>query len=536
MKKYLLVLVFLLLLILVFLKITFYSNDEKMYDNIIIGGGVSGAYLAYKLTHMGKKVLLLESSSDVGGRLMSFPIDYAMASKGHTIIKNNDKIALEYGGMRFFPEHKIVTDLVNNVFKDTLKAVPVTYYTDTGTVYLRGNRIVAEDENIKNTIDHFYNIIGTNGHSVLKLTDTVPFDFFTKYIRDPVFKSVWNKKYSGTQVPDLDNYAKLDQDTQDKIVNILTSDPVFINESAGDFILQQLNTKVLNMNGQVSGSASEFIDSYIDTQGYSLFTLLPAGITILEDIDVLASSGQFFLENGYKTLVKALINGSKKELLEVKLNTTVKDVTKSNNVYNVNGNMQAKNIFNTTTPNRCMNWTINSKHSDLLNTVHSITTMKIFIQFKNIWWDPVKDSGKHITTLPFRQVWMYNQNPPIVMIYCDSDDARFFRAMVNKDIQTKLTPPNKSDMGDLVMNLDSLFKQMFDTYMDNNILQLGWAFLNPCCYFWNVRTNIQKSMDTASNPETGYYMAGDTWSIRQGWVEGALESCERSLTKYKTTS
>jgi hypothetical protein len=32
-------------------------------------------------------------------------------------------------------------------------------------------------------------------------------------------------------------------------------------------------------------------------------------------------------------------------------------------------------------------------------------------------------------------------------------------------------------------------------------------------------------MNGVSNPEQGYFIAGDTWSIRQG----ALESCERVL-------
>ena len=41
----------------------------KTYDLIIIGGGISGLYLAYKLYSNYKDILLLEVSSELGGRI-----------------------------------------------------------------------------------------------------------------------------------------------------------------------------------------------------------------------------------------------------------------------------------------------------------------------------------------------------------------------------------------------------------------------------------------------------------------------------------
>ena len=40
-----------------------------IYDYIIIGGGISGLYLTYKLMNSGKDILLLESSGRLGGRI-----------------------------------------------------------------------------------------------------------------------------------------------------------------------------------------------------------------------------------------------------------------------------------------------------------------------------------------------------------------------------------------------------------------------------------------------------------------------------------
>ena len=45
-------------------------NDDKIYDYIVIGGGVAGLYANYKLAKKSKSGLLLEKESDLGGRLL----------------------------------------------------------------------------------------------------------------------------------------------------------------------------------------------------------------------------------------------------------------------------------------------------------------------------------------------------------------------------------------------------------------------------------------------------------------------------------
>ena len=82
----------------------------KTYDLIIIGGGISGLYLAYNLYEKYKNILLLEVSSELGGRiktdtLQDYPIDL--------------------GAARFSNYHKTLFKLINDLdLKDKCIELP----------------------------------------------------------------------------------------------------------------------------------------------------------------------------------------------------------------------------------------------------------------------------------------------------------------------------------------------------------------------------------------------------------------------------
>ena len=60
------------------------------YDIIIIGGGISGVFLTYKLAETGLKIILFETESKLGGRI-------------NTIKENN--IQFEAGAARIHISH-----------------------------------------------------------------------------------------------------------------------------------------------------------------------------------------------------------------------------------------------------------------------------------------------------------------------------------------------------------------------------------------------------------------------------------------------
>ena len=54
-------------------------NPKKHYDVIIVGGGISGSYLAFKLKEEFQDILIIEKSKVLGGRLCTKPVGYGMA-------------------------------------------------------------------------------------------------------------------------------------------------------------------------------------------------------------------------------------------------------------------------------------------------------------------------------------------------------------------------------------------------------------------------------------------------------------------------
>merc|ERR1712178_615897 len=73
------------------------------YDIIIIGAGISGLYIAYKLQSK-YKILILEKNSYIGGRIYTKKFKH-----------NNINYQYEAGGARFAETHTNIKDLINEL-------------------------------------------------------------------------------------------------------------------------------------------------------------------------------------------------------------------------------------------------------------------------------------------------------------------------------------------------------------------------------------------------------------------------------------
>lgn len=92
--------------------------DKKymIYDIIILGGGISGLYSAYKLLEKNKdlKILILEKNDYLGGRIKTFKKNI-----------NGNKFIFEEGAGRFNDNHKLLLQLIYELgLKDNIVKIP----------------------------------------------------------------------------------------------------------------------------------------------------------------------------------------------------------------------------------------------------------------------------------------------------------------------------------------------------------------------------------------------------------------------------
>ena len=80
------------------------------YDIVIVGGGISGLFLAYKLVDTDLNILVLEKEKEFGGRI-------------HTILKNGYQY--ECGAARFSNKHNKLLTLIHELgLKEDIVELP----------------------------------------------------------------------------------------------------------------------------------------------------------------------------------------------------------------------------------------------------------------------------------------------------------------------------------------------------------------------------------------------------------------------------
>ena len=75
----------------------------SVYDYIVIGGGISGLFMTYKLSETGSKILLLESSGRWGGRVYT---------------KKENGVQFELGAARIGKKHTKILSLIDELELD----------------------------------------------------------------------------------------------------------------------------------------------------------------------------------------------------------------------------------------------------------------------------------------------------------------------------------------------------------------------------------------------------------------------------------
>ena len=155
------------------------------------------------------------------------------------------------------------------------------------------------------------------------------------------------------------------------------------------------------------------------------------------------------------------------------------------------------------------------KYESIFNTVSDGHLLRIFAKYKDVWF---KDMPKILTQNKLQFIIPIDYNSGLIQIsYSDRYNADFWNAFKNeKDVKKYLT---------------KILNEMFP---EKNIKEPEWItmhFWKAGDHMWNVGVNtkkIQEKMDDIFIPKD-IYILGETYSERQAWIEGAIETVHKKL-------
>jgi hypothetical protein len=403
----------------------------------IIGSGITGLYLAYKLLLNGvpsADIVIFEGSQRIGGRI------YTNEHKG---------FRYSVGAGRLGKKHKYVMKLIKDF---NLQDQMITISKNTN--YFIEGRLMNEQRLLKHYNSKFKSLKELWGYAIEKNKGN-------KY--DP---NLYN----------LHNYFSL----------ILSANEVeLLKVSLG------------------------YIGEMYDMNAYNGL------LTLRKDFDI--SNNDFFvLRDGIQILCDVLYKYIVDAGVSVKFSSILEDIKDNKKTIKVNGNIyNYSKLYLTLKRSDYMKINYFKKYDYLFNTVSDGHLLRIFAQYKDVWF---KDMPKILTQNKLQFIIPIDYNSGLIQIsYSDRYNADFWNAFkTEKDVKKYLT---------------KILNEMFP---EKNIKEPEWItmhFWESGDHMWNVGVNtknIQYKIDEIFIPKD-IYILGETYSERQAWVEGAIETVHKKL-------
>ena len=420
----------------------------KSGKHIIIGAGITGLYLAYKLLLKGVSatdIVIFEGSGRIGGRI------YTNEHKG---------FRYSVGAGRLGKKHKYVMKIIKD-FKLQDQIINIGKNTN----YFVEGRLMNEAELLSHYKSNFKSL--------------------NELWRYAIEKKLNGNKYDPC-LYNLHNYFSL----------IL---------SANDVELLKISLG--------------YIGEMYDMNAYNGI------ITLRKDFDI-RNNEFFILRDGIHILCDVLYKYILDAGVSVKFSSILEDICDSESCaggesgdkkyVKVSGVKHSySKLYLTIKRGDYMNIGYFKKYESLFNTVSDGHLLRIFAQYKDVWF---KDMPKILTQNKLQFIIPIDYNSGLIQIsYSDRYNADFWNAFKNeKDVKKYLT---------------KILNEMFP---EKNIKEPEWItmhFWKAGDHMWNVGVHtkkIQEKMDDIFIPKD-IYILGETYSERQAWIEGAIETVHKKL-------
>ena len=408
-----------------------FSNYD--YDIIIVGGGISGIFLAYKLLDTNLKVIVLEGNKRVGGRIK-------------TIQKDNT--VFEAGAARFHSSHGKLISLVHDLdLEDNIIKLPQ------GIHHILRNSKENYPYQTKNKESSFHELLIQSVKSM---------DRFSKEELNEIT---------------FFQYLTLVYDHETAL---------YIKDSFG--------------------YDSEIID-------ISAFNALQ----MFQD-DFFGEDNYYGLKNGLSQVIEKMKEEIEKTNTIIKTNCSVKEIYKDYIVTHKGEKFYYEHLI-CAIPQNSLHKIDYFKDVPLIQSVKPIPLLRIYAKYptKNLWF---KDIQKTTTDNYIRQIIPIDYEKGLIMIsYTDGKNAELFNSYnnLNEDL--------------LIQAIHKEIKELFGIKPPNpNFVSVH--YWKGGLHLWKLGEDGQKVSKKVLKPDEGneVYICGDAFSLKQGWIEGALDTCYSILS------
>lgn len=521
------------------------AEDASVLDVAVIGGGVSGAYVAWRLLGpdadnspllrehraarggAGLRVGLFEQSDRIGGRLWS------VAPPGMPHVR------AELGGMRFKDDQILVTNLVDHL------ELPVTPFLSGGEdnlYYLRGRRFRQSKE-----------------------PKAVPYalpDRFQGMDADSIVMAAFEQFIPGV--------LELDPTGWERVRREATYDGVPL-ASLGFWYL---------MNLALEPEAYQYVR---DAAGYNDFTASVNAVEIMHGwtVDFAFNPSYNTLRDGFQTLPKTLATRAEAagamihqghRLRSLTLGEPRSDEATIELAFEAGDQAEpvrfrARHVV-LAMPRRAIELLDDDSFifadpgfRDLLSTVRAVPAAKAFLGYEQPWWQDLGiKAGRTITDLPIRQTYYFategdqpgadpaNRASLLMATYDDGVNAAYWSGFLKQGAGVPGSAPYLRDGLDPALPgtelperaVEELQRQLrmihgpsakiseptmaLFTNWERDPYGGGWHFWNIGAQPWDVIPRLREPI-----PGVNLSICGEAYSTDQGWVDGALVTAEQVL-------
>ncbi len=482
-------------------------------DVAIVGGGVAGAYAAWRLArekpHL--RIALFEASDRIGGRLHSV----AFAQAPHLVA--------EAGGMRFLKEHRHVAPLID------ILGLPSREYPvqrDPNHLLLRGRRFT------------FAQVSAGQAHypyNVPDIDQTPAAAYFARAI---------------AHVLPAKNPPKTAADWAKIRATYRYKKRLLRDWKNRDLLLQGMSAEELALTEDGSGY-NDWIEgeSGLDEMDYNFAPEDP-------------KATYFTIAGGYQRLPLTLAEQARKSGVSIAMKTRLTALEAEGTVFRLSlrdatGRRTALRAAKVVLalPRRALESIDHFPQRDadrrfaaLIASVTPIPACKSLLLYRRPWWrDHGILEGRSITDLPARQFYCLGSERArlpgedangygVLMAYCDMGNVAHWQGLVAKPDASGFT-----HLGGASPLAADVHREATAVIGKTDVQPLAAYFqdwsVDPYGGGWHYFTLGHDAVaDSAAMlrplPGRDLFVCGEAYSLAQGWVEGALERAETMLQRH----